>query len=102
VEPGVWLPKRFVETVKAKILGIKSYRTREGEIYSDYRLASDRASLKRNGSPSDSLADHTRPAGEYAMLLKMPKRFLQGNEFGALLSASKDRIALLEPVVGRR
>jgi len=79
VEQGIWLPKRFVETVKARILGIKSYRTSEEEIYSDYRLASDRATLKRNGSPSDSLANHTRPAGEYAMLRTMPKRVLQGN-----------------------
>jgi hypothetical protein len=39
VAPDVWLPNRFVENVNAKILGIKSHRTREEEIYSDYRLA---------------------------------------------------------------
>jgi hypothetical protein len=70
-----------------------------GSFESQFRF---RVSLKKNGSPSDSLADHTRLAGEYAMLRTMRKRFLQGNEVGAVPSASKDRIALLEPIVRRR
>ena len=36
VEPGVWLPSWFVESVNAKIFGLASYRTREEETYSDY------------------------------------------------------------------
>jgi hypothetical protein len=39
VESDVWLPTRFVENVNAKILGLKSHRSREEEIYSDYQLA---------------------------------------------------------------
>jgi hypothetical protein len=35
---GVWLPKRFVENVNASIFGIYGMRSRQEEIYSDYRL----------------------------------------------------------------
>jgi hypothetical protein len=37
VEPNLWLPEHFVETVNARIPGIKSYRSRDEETYSGYR-----------------------------------------------------------------
>ena len=102
VGSDVWLPSRFAETVKAKILGIKSYRVREEEIYSDYRRVSDRANLEMHGSSAGSLADGPRLDGEHAMLRKMPQRFLPANQVRPLPSPSKDLLALFEPIVGRR
>jgi hypothetical protein len=40
---GVWLPKRFVENVNASIFGIYGMRSRQEEIYSDYRLLSQQS-----------------------------------------------------------
>ncbi len=37
---GVWLPKRFAETVNASLFGIYGMRSRQEEVYSDYRLIS--------------------------------------------------------------
>jgi hypothetical protein len=38
---SVWLPKSFAQVVNSKILGMISYRTREEELYTDYRPAGD-------------------------------------------------------------
>ena len=46
VDGNFWLPKRFIQTVNARILGIKSYRTREEETYSDYRPANVQVSSR--------------------------------------------------------
>jgi hypothetical protein len=35
---GVWLPKRFTESVNASLFGIYGMRSRQEEVYSDYRL----------------------------------------------------------------
>ena len=37
---GLWLPKRFVVTVKATALGIRNENSRDEDDYSDYRLES--------------------------------------------------------------
>ncbi len=44
---GVWLPKRFAETVNASLFGIYGMRSRQEEIYSDYRLISEQAEVHR-------------------------------------------------------
>ena len=40
VAGGLWFPTRFVENVNARILAIKARRTREEDLFSDYRPAS--------------------------------------------------------------
>lgn len=40
---GVWLPKRFTETINASLFGIYGMRSRQEEIYSDYRLIAENA-----------------------------------------------------------
>jgi hypothetical protein len=42
---GVWLPKRFAETVNASLFGIYGMRSRQEENYSDYRLLSEQAEV---------------------------------------------------------
>jgi hypothetical protein len=44
---GLWLPKRFVEQANVTILGLKHYRVRLEELYSDYRRSHLEASLRR-------------------------------------------------------
>lgn len=46
VETNVWEPKHFVQVVKAKILGIKSYDTREEETYTQYQPTTDQISRR--------------------------------------------------------
>jgi hypothetical protein len=41
VENNIWLPKRFIQDVNAKVLGIKSVRTREEETYTNYHRSGD-------------------------------------------------------------
>jgi hypothetical protein len=42
---GVWLPKRFAETVNASLFGIYGMRSKQEEIYSDYRLLTSQAEV---------------------------------------------------------
>ena len=44
---GLWLPKRFVEQANVTILGLKHYRVRLEELYSDYRPSHLEARLRR-------------------------------------------------------
>ncbi len=47
---NVWLPKRFVESINATVLGLYGMRSTEEEDYSDYRqttLAADRRGPKK-------------------------------------------------------
>jgi len=43
---GIWLPKAFVQVVNSKILGLITYRTREEELYTDYRRADEQLSRR--------------------------------------------------------
>ena len=44
---GLWLPKRFVEQANVTILGLKHYRVRLEELYSDYRRSHLEARLRK-------------------------------------------------------
>jgi hypothetical protein len=65
---GVWLPKRFTESVNASLFGIYGMRSRQEEVYSDYRLIAQESEMHPAGAMTAAKAVLTgsRPGGSHA------------------------------------
>lgn len=66
---GVWLPKRFAETVNASLFGIYGMRSRQEEAYSDYHLLSEQAEVHppaRAMTAAKAVFSDSHPGGSHA------------------------------------
>lgn len=66
---GVWLPKRFAETVNASLFGIYGMRSSQEEVYSDYRLLSEQAEVHppaHTVTTAKAVLSDSHPGGSHA------------------------------------